>query len=241
VKYLGKSLLQQRDGRGNINFRSPGWRRLGKVKYPAGIQGLLKGKVVDILHNPGTVAPLALIELDNGLKFFNVAVQGLRQGQAVEVGKGASPSLGNVVRIGDLPEGTSVCNVESKRNDGGKIARAAGTYAVILGKSEDKVVLKLSSGKVKEVSAEGLATVGIVAGGGVTEKPLLKAGASYHKYKVKATKWPRVSGVHMNVVDHPHGGGHHKSVGRSSTVARNAPPGKKVGHIAARRTGRRER
>ncbi|MEM3213645.1 MAG: 50S ribosomal protein L2, partial [Metallosphaera sp.] len=61
------------------------------------------------------------------------------------------------------------------------------------------------------------------------------------KYKVRASKWPNVRGVAMNVVSHPHGGGLHQSVSRSSTVARNTPPGRKVGHIAARRTGRRDR
>ena len=101
-------------------------------------------------------------------------------------------------------------------------------------------MIKLPSDKIKSVSKKAMATVGVVAGGGVTEKPLLKAGANYWKYKVKAKKWPTVRGVAMNAVDHPHGGGSHQSVSRSSTVSRNAPPGRKVGHIAARRAGRKE-
>ena len=80
--------------------------------------------------------------------------------------------------------------------------------------------------------------VGQVAGGGRTEKPLLKAGSAYHKYKVKRNCWPKVRGVAMNPVEHPHGGGNHQHIGHPSTMSRMAPPGMKVGLIAARRTGR---
>jgi len=82
------------------------------------------------------------------------------------------------------------------------------------------------------------ATIGVIAGGGRLEKPLLKAGAAYWKWSAKSYWWPRVRGLAMNPVSHPHGGGRH--VGRPTTVSRNAPPGRKVGHIAARRTGRRK-
>jgi len=82
------------------------------------------------------------------------------------------------------------------------------------------------------------ALVGVVAGGGRIDKPLLKAGRAYHKYKVKRNCWPKVRGVAMNPVEHPHGGGNHQHIGKPSTVKRNTPAGRKVGLIAARRTGR---
>ncbi|MEM1767969.1 MAG: 50S ribosomal protein L2, partial [Desulfurococcaceae archaeon] len=116
--------------------------------------------------------------------------------------------------------------------------RASGTYAVILSKSGGKTQIQLPSGKIIEVSSEARAMIGVIAGGGRPEKPLLKAGFSYHKWRVKARKYPRVRGLAMNPVSHPHGGGRH--VGRPTTVARNTPPGRKVGHISARRTGRRK-
>ncbi|KAF3592395.1 hypothetical protein DY000_02020814 [Brassica cretica] len=72
----------------------------------------------------------------------------------------------------------------------------------------------------------------------MTEKPMLKAGNAYHKYRVKRNSWPKVRGVAMNPVEHPHGGGNHQHIGHASTVRRDAPPGQKVGLIAARRTGR---
>merc|ERR1712139_350732 len=81
------------------------------------------------------------------------------------------------------------------------------------------------------------AIVGQVAGGGRTEKPMLKAGNAYQKYSTKRSRWPRVRGVAMNPVDHPHGGGNHQHIGHSATVSRGCPPGQKVGLIAARRSG----
>ena len=78
-----------------------------------------------------------------------------------------------------------------------------------------------------------------VAGGGRVDKPIMKAGRAYYKYKAKRNCWPRVRGVAMNPVEHPHGGGNHQHIGHSSCVSRHAPPGKKVGLIAARRTGLR--
>ncbi|MEM3351369.1 MAG: 50S ribosomal protein L2 [Saccharolobus sp.] len=236
---MGKRLIQQRAGKGTSTFRSPGWLRIGKVRYP-NIEGHFVGKVIDIVHNPGMNAPVAIIKLENGIKFLTQAVQGLAINQKIEFGKGSPIANGNIIEIGDAPEGTIVCNVEENFGDGGKYARSAGSYATVIGKSEDKVLIKLPSDKIKAVSKKARATVGVIAGGGVTEKPLLKAGANYWKYKVKAKKWPIVRGVAMNAVDHPHGGGLHQSVSRSSTVSRNAPPGRKVGHIAARRTGRKE-
>jgi len=89
----------------------------------------------------------------------------------------------------------------------------------------------------KTISASSRATIGIVAGGGRIDKPLLKAGRAFHKYRAKRHSWPRTRGVAMNPVDHPHGGGNHQHIGKASTIARSAVPGQKAGLIAARRTG----
>ncbi|AEB96066.1 MAG: 50S ribosomal protein L2 [Metallosphaera sp.] len=237
---MGKKLLQQRAGRGNINFRSPSWLRLGRARYPI-IQGHHIAKIVDILHNPGMLEPVAKIKMDDGKQFYVPAVQGLVVGQKIEIGEGAPPAPGNIIPAREAPEGAYVCNLELHRGDGGRYARTAGVYGIITGKTEHKIAVRMPSGKITEIDSNALVTIGIIAGGGVLEKPLLKAGNNYWKYKVRASKWPNVRGVAMNVVSHPHGGGLHQSVSRSSTVARNTPPGRKVGHIAARRTGRRDR
>uniref|UniRef100_A0A8C6LYL6 Large ribosomal subunit protein uL2 n=1 Tax=Nothobranchius furzeri TaxID=105023 RepID=A0A8C6LYL6_NOTFU len=90
----------------------------------------------------------------------------------------------------------------------------------------------------KVISSANRAVVGVVAGGGRIDKPILKAGRAYHKYKAKRNCWPRVRGVAMNPVEHPFGGGNHQHIGKPSTIRRDAPAGRKVGLIAARRTGR---
>lgn len=155
-------------------------------------------------------------------------------------GKKATLSIGNVKPLGDLPEGTVVCNVEHKLGDRSALARCSGDSVIIVGHNPDTGMtrVKLPSGAKRSVSSACRAMVGIVAGGGRTEKPMLKAGNAYHKYKAKRNSWPKVRGVAMNPVEHPHGGGNHQHIGHASTVKRNAPPGKKVGLIAARRTGR---
>ena len=138
-----------------------------------------------------------------------------------------------------MPEGTIICNVEEKAGDRGSLARASGNYATIIGHNVDegRTRVKLSSGSKKVLDSNCRATIGIIAGGGRVDKPLLKAGRAFHKYRVKRNSWPKTRGVAMNPVDHPHGGGNHQHIGHASTVARSAPPGQKVGLIAARRTG----
>merc|ERR1712194_56868 len=148
-------------------------------------------------------------------KELMIAVEGLHQGQFIYCGKSAKLAVGNVLPVGAMPEGTVVCRLEDKK----------------------KTTVKLPSGRRKRINADSRAIVGIVAGGGRLDKPLLKAGAAFHKYRVKRNCWPVVRGVAMNPVEHPHGGGNHQHVGHPTTTARNAPPGQKVGLIAARRTG----
>merc|ERR1711998_822168 len=97
--------------------------------------------------------------------------------------------------------------------------------------------LRLPSGQKKTITSTARAVVGIVAGGGRIDKPMLKAGRAFHKYKAKRNSWPKTRGVAMNPVEHPHGGGNHQHIGHPSTVRRDKSRGKKVGLIAARRTG----
>merc|ERR1712244_131758 len=115
-----------------------------------------------------------------------------------------------------------------------------GAFAVVVIHDEEKGTtrLRLPSGGKKTVPSGVRAQIGVVAGGGRTDKPLLKAGNAYHKYSVKRNCWPKIRGVAKNPVEHPFGGGNHQHIGMPSTVSRYAPHGRKVGLIAARRTGR---
>merc|ERR1719450_474044 len=139
-----------------------------------------------------------------------------------------------------MPEGTVVCNIEYNIGDRGKLAKCSGNSATIITHNDEtkKTQIRLPSGIKKTISWECRAMIGIVAGGGRLDKPLLKAGRAYHKYRVKRNCWPKVRGVGMNPVEHPHGGGNHQHIGKASTVWRGASAGKKIGLIAARRTGR---
>ena len=237
---MGKRILVQRMGKGSPTFRSPSHRRVAPVKYPPPTDKVVKGVVAELIHDPGRWVPIARIVLEDGREFYNVAVEGLRVGQVIEIGPGAKVAPGNILPLRDIPEGTQICNIEIRPGDGGKLARAGGTYAIVSGKTSTHAIVVLPSGKQKYIPLDARATIGVVAGGGRLEKPLLKAGNAYHKWKVKARKWPRVRGVAMNAVDHPHGGGSHQRESKPTTVSRNAPPGRKVGHIAAKRTGRKK-
>lgn len=100
-----------------------------------------------------------------------------------------------------MPEGTVICNLEEKTGDRGRVARTSGGYATVVAHNpeEKKTRIKLPSGSKKVVSSLCRAMVGIVAGGGRIDKPMLKAGRAYHKYKSKRNSWPKVRGVCMNV------------------------------------------
>jgi large subunit ribosomal protein L8e len=142
--------------------------------------------------------------------------------------------------VGQIPEGTVICNIEAKVGDCGKMARASGDYAIIVSQDAEKGIsrIRLPSGSKKTISNACRAMIGLIAGGGRTDKPILKAGRAFHKYRVKRNEWPKVRGVAMNPVDHPHGGGNQQHMGKPGTVRRDRPAGSKVGQISARRTGR---
>jgi large subunit ribosomal protein L8e len=157
-------------------------------------------------------------------------------GQFIYAGKKANLTVGNVLPLSSMPEGTIVSNVEEKVGDRGALGRTSGNYVIVIGHNTDegKTRLKLPSGAKKVVSSSARGMVGVVAGGGRVDKPILKAGRAFHKYRVKRNSWPRTRGVAMNPVDHVHGGGNHQHIGKASTVSRYSVPGQKVGLIAAR-------
>lgn len=245
---MGRTTRHQRKGRGGI-FKAITRTRLGAAKLRkydySERHGYLKGVVKSIEHDPGRGAPLARVEFRDPVRYRKVkelfiAPEGLFTGQSVYCGALARLAVGNTLPVGEMPEGTVICNVERKLGDRGKLARASGNYATVVGHNPDEheTRIKLPSGNKITVSSDVRATVGVVAGGGRVDKPMLKAGNSYHKYKVKRNCWPITRGVAMNPTEHPHGGGNHQHIGHATTIARTRPHGAKVGLIAARRTGR---
>ena len=124
--------------------------------------------------------------------------------------------------------------------DGGKFIRSAGTFGKVVSKIDNKVTISLPSKKEKLFSADCRANIGVVAGGGKLEKPLLKAGNAYYKHKASNKLWPKVSGTSMNAVDHPFGGSSSAHKGKPTVAPKNAPPGRKVGKVRPRRTGKQK-
>uniref|UniRef100_A0A668A8S3 Large ribosomal subunit protein uL2 n=1 Tax=Myripristis murdjan TaxID=586833 RepID=A0A668A8S3_9TELE len=226
---MGRVIRGQRKGAGSV-FKAHVKHRKGAAKLRhidfAERHGYIKGIVKDIIHDPGRGRSSSLLQRASTPDSSSTVARRL--------------NIGNVLPVGTMPEGTIICCLEEKPGDRGKLARASGNYATVISHNPEtkKSRVKLPSGSKKVISSANRAVVGVVAGGGRIDKPILKAGRAYHKYKAKRNCWPRVRGVAMNPVEHPFGGGNHQHIGKPSTIRRDAPAGRKVGLIAARRTGR---
>ena len=236
---MGRRIQGQRRGRGGPTFRAPSHRYKADLSHRTVEDAdVVSGTVVDIEHDPARSAPVAAVEFEDGDQRLVLAPEGVGIGEQIQVGISASIEAGNTLPLAEIPEGVPVCNVEANPGDGGRFARASGVSAQLMSHDRAVAVVQLPSGEVKRLDPDCRATIGVVAGGGRTEKPMVKAGNKHHKMKARGTKWPNVRGVAMNAVDHPFGGGGRQHPGRPKSVSRNAPPGRKVGDISSRKTGR---
>lgn len=241
---MGKRIRVQRRGRGGPTFRAATQKRIAPARYPQIAKDVcdtvIKGVVEEILHEPGRGAPLALVRFENGETCYTVVPEGVYVGQQIQVGGKSQVEVGNILPAGKIPEGTMVCNLELKPGDGGKIAKSSGAYATVVAHTEQGTMVKLPSGKTKYISDYCLATLGVVSGAGRTEKPFLKAGPKFHLMRARGRKYPRTRGKAMVAAVHPYGSSK-RSARKVTTVSRHAPPGKKVGLIAARSAGRKRK
>ncbi|MEM3742830.1 MAG: 50S ribosomal protein L2, partial [Nitrososphaerota archaeon] len=179
---MGRRIRAQRLGRGSPTFKAS-LKRKFTLGYPSMVirsSNLILGYVKELHHDPGRGAPVAEIALEDGRTFAVAAVEGLRVGQIIEMGAGAPIKPGNIIPIGKAPEGSIVSMIELKPGDCGKLVRAPGTYATVMSQVGDRTILLMPSKKMVEVSSKSLAIVGAVAGGGLHDKPFLKAGKKYH-------------------------------------------------------------
>jgi large subunit ribosomal protein L2 len=238
---MGKNLIQQRRGRGTSRFRAPDFNWKGETRLPRTTTEVVEGEVIDIIHCAGHSAPLLEVKYTNGEKVLIGAPEGIFIGQKLLMGEGIEVKEGNIMTLQNIPEGTPIYNIEAQPGDGGKFVRTSGVSAKIITKMGNSIVVELPSSKRREFMPNCRAIVGTLAGGGRTEKPFLKAGRKHFKMKAKNKFWPIVSGISMNAVTHPFGGKGSHTKGRPTQSPRNAPPGRKVGKIAPRRTGRKKR
>lgn len=233
---MGKRIISQRRGRGTKTYTSPSFRFKGMVKHHAAESA---GVVVDVLHCAGHSAPLMEVAYVSGSKVLQFAPHGIKVGDDVHTGSNVNPNVGNVLPLGAIPEGTLVHNIELRPGDGGKLVRSSGASAKVVAKTEKGVRVALPSKKEKMFLPTCRAAIGIIAGAGRLDKPFLKAGTRWKKMRARNKLYPKVCGISMNAVDHPFGSKCSHVKGRPTLSPRSAPPGRKVGKIAPRRTGRK--
>jgi len=238
---MGKNLIQQARGKGGPTYRAPSFRYKGKASYFIPSKGKLNAKVIDIIKCAGHSAPLIVLEHENKIRNLMIAPEGIKVGDVVEYGEKIPAENGNVLMLKDIPEGTSVYNIEGQPGDGGKFARTSGTFARVISKMESGIAVQLPSKKQKEFNPNCRATIGIVAGSGRKDKPFLKAGKKFYAMKAKNKLWPIIGGTSQNAVDHPFGGSSSAHKGKPTIAPKNAPPGRKVGAIHPSRMGRKKK
>ena len=235
---MGKRIIAQRRGRATRRFIAPSHRYLARAKHREIKDTNHVGEVIDIVNSVSHTAPLAVVRYEDGEVYYMIAPDGVSIGDVIVGGKTSEPKKGNTLQLSDIPEGTLIYNIESKFGDGGKFVRSSGTFAKVLTKTGNKVKLLMPSKKEKEFSGNCRATIGTVAGAGRLEKPFVKAGKRWHAMRAKGKLYPIVSAVAMNAVEHPFGSGRGRHMGKPSVAPRHAPPGRKVGQVRARRTGK---
>ena len=179
------------------------------------------GKVASIEYDPNRSANIALINYADGEKRYILAPKGLEVGTVIVSGETTDVKVGNCMEMGNMPEGTTIHNIEMHPGKGGQLARSAGVSAQILGSEEKYVIVRLQSGEVRKFLKKCRATVGAV---GNEDHGLVNYG------KAGRMRWkgirPTVRGSVMNPNDHPHGGGEGKtSIGRKAPLT---PWGKKA-------------
>jgi len=235
---MGKNITSQRRGKGSTSFRAPSFKFKGVSKIPT-FDGETTALVVDIINCPAHTAPLAVLEFDTGDVSVSVASEGCFVGQTILVNT-KELKTGNVLFLKDIPEGSIIFNIEGQPGDGGKYVRASGNFAKVGPRVGTNVSVTFSSKKKKQFNEGCRAILGVVAGGGRREKPILKAGNAFYKARARNHLFPVVSGSAMNAVSHPFGNKRTARKSKNKPISRNAPPGRKVGSVAARRTGRKK-
>jgi len=183
-------------------------------------------KVATIEYDPNRSARIALLKYSDGEKRYIIAPSGLQVGDEIVSGKGAEIKIGNALPLSDMPLGTFIHNIELRPGEGAKLARSAGSSVQLIAKEDKYVQVKLSSGVVRFLLSDCMATVGQASN---TDHENISYG------KAGRIRWlgkrPHVRGVAMNPVDHPLGGGEGKSSGgRPACTPWGKPEGIKTRH-----------
>jgi large subunit ribosomal protein L2 len=196
---LGRMTIRHRGGGHKRKYRVIDFRR-NKDGVPA--------RVASIEYDPNRSSNIALLHYLDGEKRYILAPQKLQVGDRVSSGSGAEIGPGNAISLREIPLGTHIHNIELKVGHGGQLARSAGSYAQLMAKEGKYAQIKLPSGEVRMILQDCKATIGQV--GNLDHENISMGKAGRNRWLGKR---PRVRGVAMNPVDHPHGGGEGKSSG----------------------------
>ncbi len=211
---LTKNGGRNNNGRITMRRRGGGHKRLYRVIDFKRTKFDVSATVQRIEYDPNRSAFIALIKYDDGEQAYILAPQRLQEGDKVIASNRADIKPGNTMPMENMPVGTIIHNVEMKPGRGGQMARAAGTYVQLIGKDSGFAQLRLTSGELRMVPAKCLATVGAVSNSDNKNTNMAKAGRSRW-----LGKRPKVRGVAMNPVDHPHGGGEGRTSGGRHPVS----------------------
>ena len=195
----GRITVRRRGGGAKRKYRVVDFKR-NKFDIPA--------KVAAIHYDPNRSGNLALLHYVDGEKRYILAPLDLKVGDEVISSDNADIKIGNSKRLKDIPVGTLVHNVELNPGAGGQLSRSGGAYSQLMAKESGEVLLRLPSGEVRKVKEVCRATVGQMGNFEREQLKLGKAGRSRH-----LGRRPKVRGVAMNPVDHPHGGGEGRTSG----------------------------
>ncbi len=201
----GRITARRRGGGHKRRYRIIDFKRR-KFDVPATVERLE--------YDPNRSAFIALIKYDDGELSYILAPQRLQPGDKVISGEQVDIKPGNALPMANIPVGTIIHNVELKIGGGGQLSRSAGTYVQLIGKDQGYAQLRLTSGEIRIVRAECMATIGAVSNSDKANIKLSKAGR-----KRWLGKRPAVRGVAMNPVDHPHGGGEGRTSGGRHPVS----------------------
>ncbi len=212
---LSKSAGRNNQGKITIRHIGGGHKRQYRIIDFKRNKDDIPGKVATIEYDPNRSANIALIHYVDGEKRYILAPKGLKVGDQILSGSKADIKIGNSLPLESIPVGTVIHNIELKPGKGGQLIRAAGTEAQLLGKEEQYVTIRLSSGEVRKILKNCRASIGSV---GNEDHELVNIG------KAGRNRWkgnrPQVRGVVMNPNDHPHGGGEGRApIGRKSPMS----------------------
>ncbi len=205
---LKKTGGRNNQGRITSRRRGGGHKRFYRIIDFKRNKQSVPAKVATIEYDPNRSARIALLHYLDGEKRYILAPEGLKVGNMVATGLDVDIQVGNALPLRNIPPGTPIHNIELKKGKGGQIVRSAGTSATIMAKEKGYAQVRLPSGEVRLVHLDCMATIGVVGNADHGNISIGKAGR---------TRWlgrrPKVRGVAMNPVDHPHGGGEGRTSG----------------------------